>query len=102
MVTNSTGVSAQDLKSYIERVERLEDEKNDISEAIKEVFAEAKSSGFEPKIMKQIIKIRKMDKDDLDEQEYLLETYKSALGMASMVGFESETAHQAAKELEDA
>ena len=76
------GVAGEQLKSFIERIERLEEEKSALSGDIKEVYAEAKGNGFEPKIMRQIIKIRKMDKDALDEQESLLDLYKRALGMA--------------------
>ena len=76
------GVAGEQLKSFIERIERLEEEKNALSGDIKEVYTEAKGNGFEPKIMRQIIKIRKMDKDALDEQESLLDLYKRALGMA--------------------
>ena len=75
------GIAADRLKSFIERIERLEEEKRALAEDIKEVFAEAKGSGFDPKIMRQIIKIRRMDKDDLDEQEALLDVYMRALGM---------------------
>ncbi len=75
------GIAGAQLKSLIERIERLEDEKRALGEDIKEVYAEAKGSGFEPKIMRQIIKIRKMDKDEHDEQESLLDVYKRALGM---------------------
>lgn len=75
------GISREQLKSYMERVERLEDEKAAVSETIKEVFAEAKGNGFDTKIMKQILKIRKMDQDDRLEQEALLDLYMSALGM---------------------
>src|SRR5215475_6011639 len=75
------GIAGAQLKSFIERIERLEDEKRALGEDIKEVYAEAKGSGFEPKIMRQIIKIRKMDKDEHDEQETLLDLYKRALGM---------------------
>ena len=78
-VLNSTAQTR--LKTIIERVERLEEEKAAIANDIKEVFAEAKGSGFDTKIMRQIIKIRRMDKDDLDEQETLLDIYKRALGM---------------------
>jgi uncharacterized protein (UPF0335 family) len=76
------GVAGEQLKSFIERIERLEEEKSGLSGDIKEVYAEARGNGFEPKIMRQIIKIRKMDKDALDEQESLLDLYKRALGMA--------------------
>ncbi|MBV8652263.1 MAG: DUF2312 domain-containing protein [Alphaproteobacteria bacterium] len=75
------GVAGDRLKSFIERIERLEEEKKALAEDIKEVFAEAKGTGFDVKIMRQIIRIRKMDKDDLDEQESLLDVYKRALGM---------------------
>jgi uncharacterized protein (UPF0335 family) len=70
------------LKTFIERIERLEEEKRTIAEDIKEVYAEAKGTGFDTKVMRAIITIRKMDKDDLDEQETLLDLYKRALGMA--------------------
>ncbi len=75
------GVAGAQLKSLIERIERLEEEKRALGEDIKEVYAEAKGTGFEPKIMRQIIKIRKMDRDEHDEQESLLDVYKRALGM---------------------
>jgi uncharacterized protein (UPF0335 family) len=76
------GIAGDRLRSFIERIERLEEEKRGIAEDIKEVFAEAKGSGFDTKIMRQILRLRKMDKDDLDEQEALLDVYKRALGMA--------------------
>ena len=72
------GIAGAQLKSFIERIERLEEEKRALGEDIKEVYAEAKGTGFEPKIMRQILKIRKMDKD---EQESLLDIYKRALRM---------------------
>jgi len=75
------GIAGERLKSFIERIERLEEEKRALAEDIKEVFAEAKGVGFDVKTMRQIIKLRKMDQDDLDEQEALLDTYKRALGM---------------------
>ena len=75
------GIAGERLRSFIERIERLEEEKRTLAEDIKEVFAEAKGNGFDTKIMRQIIKIRRMDKDDLDEQETLLDIYKRALGM---------------------
>ena len=75
------GVAGDRLKSFIERIERLEEEKRALAEDIKEVYAEAKGTGFDTKIMRQLIKLRKMDKDDLDEQETLLDVYKHALGM---------------------
>ncbi len=75
------GIAGERLKSFVERIERLSEEKAALSADIREVFAEAKATGFDPAAMRQIIKIRKMDKDDLDEQETLVELYKRALGM---------------------
>ena len=69
------------LKSLIERVERLEEEKNTLLMDIKEVFSEAKGLGYDPKIMRQILIIRKMDIDERLEQEALLDTYRAALGI---------------------
>jgi uncharacterized protein (UPF0335 family) len=75
------GIAGEQLRSFIERIERLEEERKTLAEDIKEVFAEAKGNGFDTKIMREIIKIRRMDEDDLDEQETLLDIYKRALGM---------------------
>lgn len=77
---NST-TSADQLRQYIERVERLEDEKRSLMADIKDVYAEAKGTGFEPKIMRQIVKMRAMDRDLLDEQDALLSTYRQAVGL---------------------
>lgn len=74
-------ISANQLKAFIERIERLEEEKASISEDIREVYAEAKAVGYDGKTMRQIIKIRKMDQDDFQEQEALLDTYMNALKM---------------------
>ncbi len=76
-----SGVAGDRLKSFIERIERLEEERQAIGADIKEVFAEAKGNGFDTKIMRQLIKERRMDKDDLDEQETLLDVYRRAIGM---------------------
>ena len=86
------GVAVERLKSFIERVERLEEEKRGLSGDIKEVYAEAKGSGFEPKIMRQIIKLRRMDKEDVDEEESLLDLYKRALGMMPEADMETRAA----------
>jgi uncharacterized protein (UPF0335 family) len=75
------GIAGDRLKSLIERIERLEEEKKALADDIKEVYAEAKGTGFDTKIMRQIIRLRRMDKDDLDEQETLLDVYRRALGM---------------------
>jgi uncharacterized protein (UPF0335 family) len=79
------GIAGERLKSFIERIERLEEEKRALAQDIKEVYAEAKGVGFDTKIMRQIVKIRKMDQDELDEQETLLDVYKHALGMTAVL-----------------
>ncbi len=70
------------LRLLIERIERLEEEKKGIADDIRDVYAEAKAVGYDTKIMRQIIKLRKMKPDERSEQDMVLETYKSALGMA--------------------
>ncbi|GEQ97373.1 UPF0335 protein R02793 [Iodidimonas gelatinilytica] len=79
MVTNAGGVAGDILRSFIERIERLEEEKKGIADDIKDVYAEAKSSGFEPKIMRQVVRIRKMESHEREEQEALLDVYMHAL-----------------------
>ena len=74
-------ISASKLKNFVERVERLEEQKNNFLEDIREVYKEAASNGFDVATMKQIIKIRKADMKKLEEQEYLLDLYRSALGL---------------------
>ncbi|WP_448501393.1 DUF2312 domain-containing protein [Sphingomonas sp.] len=74
-------ISAEQLRLLIERIERLEEEKKGIADDIKDVYAEAKSTGFDVKTMKSIIRLRKMEKHHRDEAEMLLETYKQALGL---------------------
>jgi uncharacterized protein (UPF0335 family) len=71
------------LKSFIERIERLEEEKKGIADDVKDVYAEAKGTGFDVKIMRQVIRLRKMAADDRREQEELIETYMAALGMTA-------------------
>lgn len=82
MAADSGGVAAERLTGFIERLERLEDEKRDVSDQIKDVFAEAKGEGFDIKTMRQVLKLRRMKPHDRSEQEELLEVYKAALGMA--------------------
>ena len=77
----TTSVTGQELRQFIERVERLETEKSDIAEMIKEVMAEAKGRGYDTKVMRKLISIRKRDSNDVAEEEAILELYKSALGM---------------------
>ena len=69
------------LRLLIERIERLEEEKKGIADDVRDVYAEAKAVGYDPKIMRQIVRLRKMKPDDRSEQEMILDTYKAALGM---------------------
>ncbi len=75
------GIAAERLRSYIERIERLEEEKAALAADIREVFAEAKSDGFDSKVMRQVVRLRKMELSDREEQEHILDLYKRALGM---------------------
>ena len=69
------------LRLLIERIERLEEEKKGIADDVKDVYLEAKATGYDPKIMRQIVRLRKMKPDDRAEMEALLDTYKAALGL---------------------
>lgn len=80
-------ISAQELRQFIEKVERLEDEKAEVQNQIKEIMAESKAKGFDTKVMRQIIRMRKMKKEDLIEQQELIDIYTQALGM--QIGLES-------------
>ncbi len=73
--------SGEDLRLFIERIERLEEEKKGIADDIKDVYSEAKATGFDAKIMREVIRIRKMDKAVRDEREAILDSYLSALGL---------------------
>ncbi|MBL1421037.1 MAG: DUF2312 domain-containing protein [Alphaproteobacteria bacterium] len=79
---DSTGVARDRLKTFIERVERLEEEKKAITDDMKEIFAEAKGEGFDVKVIRMIIRIRKQDSNERAEQEAILDLYLHALGMA--------------------
>lgn len=80
LAEGTSGVAAERLRSFIERVERLEEDKAAIMEDIKEVYAEAKGEGYDTKILRQVIRIRKMDRAERQEQEAILDLYLSALG----------------------
>ena len=75
------GIAADRLRSLIERIERLEEERKALGNDIKDIFAEAKSAGFDVKVMRQIIRIRKQEPAEVEEQESLLDVYRRALGM---------------------
>ena len=77
-----SGVAAEELKQFVERIERLEEEKKAIADDIKDVFAELKGRGFDVKAVRAILRIRKQDHSERQEQEAILELYLSALGMA--------------------
>ena len=80
-MADAGGIAADRLKSFIERIERLEEEKSAIAGDIREVYSEAKSTGFETKIMRQVVRLRKMEAHDREEQEQLLDLYKRAVGL---------------------
>lgn len=78
---NTGGIAADILRSYIERIERLEEEKKALGADIREVYAEAKGNGFEPKIMRKLVALRRMDQADRMEEEELLDLYRAAVGV---------------------
>lgn len=78
---NSKGITGAQLKSIIERIERLENERKDLGADIREIYAESKGNGYDPKIIRMMIRLRRMNPADRAEQEALLDTYKSAIGM---------------------
>ena len=78
---SSYRVTADELRQFIERFERLEAEKKDVAEQQKEVMAEAKSRGYDTKVIRKVVALRKREPDDIAEEEAVLEMYKSALGM---------------------
>ena len=82
-----TGTIARDqLRAFIERIERLEEEKANLLADIREVYAEAKAMGFDPKIMRKVVSLRKMDVDKRQEEDFVLDTYLNALGMLEQSG----------------
>ena len=76
------GIAADALRQCIERIERLEQEKKALSEDVRDIYAQAKSQGFDPKILRQIIRLRKLDRTEREEAEQLLDLYLTAIGMA--------------------
>ena len=88
-MSEETGnVARNHLRAYIDRIERLEEEKAALMEDIREIYAEDNGTGFDPKIRRQVIRIRKMEPDQRQEQEYILDTYLSALGMLKNLDLE--------------
>ena len=80
------GVARDQLRAFVERIERLEEEKKAIADDIKEVYAEAKGDGFDTKILRQVVRIRKQDASERLEQEAILDLYLHALGMVPDMG----------------
>ena len=76
------GVAAGQLRSFVERIERLEEEKKGVADDIRDVFAEAKGNGYDTKVMRQVVRLRKKDAAERQEEEALLDLYMHALGMA--------------------
>ena len=86
--TQQGGIAGETLKRYIDRIENLEQQKSEISADIREIYARAKGEGFDPKVMKQVIKIKKMDRAEREEQESLLDIYCHALGIQMSLPFD--------------
>ncbi|MBB53744.1 MAG: hypothetical protein CMF67_05160 [Magnetovibrio sp.] len=80
-MTDAGGVAGDRLRTIIERIERLEEEKKALSEDIREIYSEAKGAGFDVKVIRQLVRLRKMDATDRSEMEQVLDVYKRALGM---------------------
>jgi len=81
-MTQNGGIAGENLKRYIERIEKLETEKADIAADVREVYNRAKGEGFDPKVMRRVLKLRKMDHAEREEEESLTDIYLHALGMA--------------------
>lgn len=75
------GIAAEQLRSFVERIERLEEEKKALADDIRDLFAQAKASGFDLKVLRQLLRLRKLDQAERQEQETLLDIYRRALGM---------------------
>lgn len=80
-MSNHGGVAADQLKAFVERIERLEEEKSAISDDIKDIYSEAKGNGYDVKVLRQVVRLRKQDNNERQEMEALLDLYMHALGM---------------------
>ncbi|MCQ0987520.1 DUF2312 domain-containing protein [Jiella marina] len=81
-MSDVNGIAQDQLRSFVDRIERLEEEKKTISDDIKDVYAEAKGNGFDTKVLRKVISLRKQDQNERQEQESILDLYLQALGMA--------------------
>jgi len=79
--TKAGGIAADRLRSLVDRIERLEEERKALGSDIRDIYAEAKSAGFDVKVLRQLIRLRKQEPADVEEQETLLDVYRRALGM---------------------
>ena len=84
-MSDVVGIAGDRIRSFVERIEQIETELKDLAEAKKEIFAEAKGEGFDVKVLKEIIKLRKQDQDERDEHESLLDVYMRAMDKAAPV-----------------
>ena len=89
-LTPSANTSVNQLSQYIERIERLEEEKRALMADIRDIYSEARATGFEPKIMRQIIKMRGLDREVLAEQDILLSSYRAAVGLIEITNTNQE------------
>ena len=80
-MAEASAIAAEQLRAFVERIERLEDEKSALAADIREVYAEAKGTGFDTKILRRLISLRKMDQADREEQDALLDIYRQAVGL---------------------
>ncbi len=85
-MADTGGVAADQLRAFVERIERLEEEKKAISDDVKDVYGEAKAMGFDVKILRQVVRLRKQEPHEREEQEAILDLYLHALGMLSAGG----------------
>jgi uncharacterized protein (UPF0335 family) len=97
----STGIAQGQLRSLVERIERLEEEKATIAGDIKEVYAEAKANGFDIKILRKVVRLRKVDQDERQEEEALIDLYLHALGMALDTAPSPSTENAGSSEISD-
>jgi len=91
-MADTVGIAAAQLKSIVTRIENLEDDKKSLADDIKDVYAEAKSNGFDTKTLRAVVKLRKQDKAEREEQEALLDLYLNALGMLPLFDEQREAA----------
>jgi uncharacterized protein (UPF0335 family) len=89
-VSQTGGIAADQLRSLVERIERLEEEKAGLASDIKDIFAEAKSNGYDVKTLRRVIALRRQDASERDEAQHLLDTYCRALNMQTSFSFEGE------------